>query len=65
MVITIYSFKLSSPCRAVLLTAKQLNIQYNIIEINTGKNEQYDPEFVKVSFVVCYSNIFFNLAHLS
>ena len=49
MPIVIYLFKLSAPCPAVLLTVKQLGLDYTVKEMNTGKNERYDPEFVKVS----------------
>ncbi|CAG2172483.1 unnamed protein product, partial [Oppiella nova] len=48
MPIDIYSFNLSQFCRSVLMTAKHLNIDLNVIEVNPGP-EQWSPEFLKVN----------------
>jgi len=48
MPIDIYSFNLSNFCRSVLMTAKHLNIDLNVIEVDPGP-EQWSPEFLKVN----------------
>lgn len=43
-----YTFDLSPPSRAVLLTAKALNIDLDLRNINLMKGEQLTSEFLKV-----------------
>jgi glutathione S-transferase len=38
----------SPPCRAVLLLAKRLGIEFNLKTINILAGEQLTPEFIKV-----------------
>ena len=52
MPIDIYSFNLSQFCRSVLMTAKHLNIDLNVIEVDPGP-EQWSPEFLKVLSNYC------------
>ena len=48
MPIDIYSMKLSPPSKAVLMTARQLNIDVNVKNIDTSEGQQMTPEFLKV-----------------
>jgi len=49
MPIDLYSFQMSPPCRAVLMTAKQLNINLNVKTIDLTENQQLKPEFLKLN----------------
>ena len=48
MVLEIYALQLSPPCQAVLLTAKLLGIPYEFKNIDPSKNDQFNPQFLKV-----------------
>ncbi|CAG2119676.1 unnamed protein product [Medioppia subpectinata] len=48
MSIDLYSFNKSNYCRAVLMTAKHLDIDLNVIEINPGP-EIWSAQFLKVN----------------
>ena len=48
MTIEIYSMRISPPCRAVLMTAKQLNIDLNVKTTDLTEGENMKPEFLKV-----------------
>ena len=48
MPIDLYSMRLSAPCRAVLMTAKQLNIDLNVKNVDLSEKEQLKPEYLKV-----------------
>lgn len=49
-----YTFELSPPSRAVLLTAKALNINLDLRNINLMKGEQLTSEFRKVCVLCLY-----------
>ncbi len=40
--------RMSPPCRAVLMAAKQLNIDLNLKTLNLRNGEHLTPEFLKV-----------------
>lgn len=44
----LYMTDLSPPCRAVILTAKSLGIELELIETNIMAGETATPEFLKV-----------------
>lgn len=48
-----YTFDLSPPSRAVLLTAKALNIDLDLRNINLMKGEQLSREFLEVFSFSC------------
>lgn len=57
MSVDLYYTPMSSPCRAVLLTAEAIGITLNLIEINLFEGEHLKPEFEQVSvlkYVLCY-----------
>lgn len=39
---------ISPPCRVVLLFAKWLKLELNLIELDVLKRDHYKPEFIKV-----------------
>lgn len=45
---TLYSCELSPPARSVLLAAKAIGLELNVVEVDLGKREQMTPEFLKV-----------------
>ncbi|XP_023237596.1 glutathione S-transferase 1-like [Centruroides sculpturatus] len=49
MPIDLYLMEASAPCRAVLMTAKQLGIDLNKKPIDLTKQEQLKPEFIKMN----------------
>ncbi|XP_059058525.1 glutathione S-transferase 1-1-like [Achroia grisella] len=49
MTIDLYLMPSSAPCRAILLTAKILNLEINQKVINLLKGEQLTPEFIKLN----------------
>lgn len=49
-----YTFDLSPPSRAVVLTAKALHIDLDLRNINLMKGEQLTSEFLKVCVFVLY-----------
>lgn len=52
MPIDLYSMRLSPPCRAVLMTGRQLNIDLNVKNVDLSEGEQMKPEFLKVLFTL-------------
>ncbi len=48
MTIDLYLMRLSPPCRAVQMVAKQLNIDLNLKQLNLRNGEHLTPEFLKV-----------------
>ena len=52
MTIDIYSMRLSPPGRAVLMTAKQLNIDLNIKNTDLGEGDHLKPEYLKVCLLI-------------
>jgi hypothetical protein len=48
MTIDLYFMNISPPCRAVLMTAKHLNIEFNEKQIDLLNGEHLSPQFVKV-----------------
>ncbi|XP_054166237.1 glutathione S-transferase 1-like [Oppia nitens] len=49
MPIDIYMFKVSPPCRAVLMTALEINVKLNEKLIDPSKGELLSPDFVKLN----------------
>ncbi|CAG2114719.1 unnamed protein product, partial [Medioppia subpectinata] len=49
MTIDLYFLSLSPPCRAVLMTAKHLNIDVNIKNVDFSKSEHMSPEYLKLN----------------
>ncbi|XP_067136272.1 glutathione S-transferase 1-like [Centruroides vittatus] len=49
MPLVLYHFPVSSPCRAVIMTAKHLGIELSLKEINLFNKEQLKPEFLKIN----------------
>lgn len=45
----LYIMELSPPCRAVMLTAKALGINLELVETNLFKNEHFNPSFLKLN----------------
>ncbi|CAG2183598.1 unnamed protein product, partial [Oppiella nova] len=50
MPIDLYYATLSPPCRAVLMTLRQLNLDVNIITTDVHKKESWPPQFLKLSY---------------
>lgn len=46
----LFYYPLSAPCRAVLLLGRLLNIEFDLRLVDISKEENLQPEFVKVSF---------------
>jgi glutathione S-transferase len=49
MTIDLYLMRLSPPCRAVQMVAKQLNIDLNLKQLNLRNGEHLTPEFLKIN----------------
>ncbi|CAG2108092.1 unnamed protein product [Medioppia subpectinata] len=49
MSVDIYSFKFSPFCRTVLMTARELNIDLNVIETDPGADQTLTPEYIKMN----------------
>ncbi|XP_059058524.1 glutathione S-transferase 1-1-like [Achroia grisella] len=49
MTIDVYLMPGSAPCRAVLLTARVLNLEVNQIVVNLLKGEHLNPEYIKLN----------------
>ena len=49
MPIDLYYYQLSPPCRAVLMTARHLNLDVNIKQVDLRKLEHLTPEYLKVN----------------
>ena len=50
MPIDIYSLRYSPPCRAVLMTAKQLNIDLNVKTVDLSQGQHLTEDYLKVIF---------------
>ena len=48
MPIDLYYNRMSGPSRAVLMTARELNIDVKLKPLDLGAKEQMKPEFIKV-----------------
>ena len=48
MPIDLYLMKLSPPCRAVLMTTRQLNIDVNEKNLDLSEGQHMTPEYLKV-----------------
>jgi len=46
---TFYYFPLSAPCRAVMMTAKSINLQMDMKKVDLMKGEQKEAEFLKIN----------------
>ncbi|RWS16416.1 glutathione S-transferase 1: isoform D-like protein, partial [Dinothrombium tinctorium] len=57
MVIKLYYMPISGPCRAVLLTARYLNIHLELIEVNLLKREQIKQDFIRINPQHCVPTI--------
>jgi len=55
--VEIWSMGGSPPCRAVVLTAKALDIDHTVTELDLMKKEQLKPEFVAVNPAHCVPTI--------
>ncbi|KAF3421803.1 hypothetical protein E2986_11896 [Frieseomelitta varia] len=51
MSVDLYYTPISSPCRAVLLTAEAIGISLNLKEIDLFSGEQLKPEYEQVSMI--------------
>ncbi|XP_022239301.1 glutathione S-transferase 1-like [Limulus polyphemus] len=49
--IDFYYWTVSSPSRAVLMTAKELGVNLNLIKVDLMTEEHLKPEFVKINFM--------------
>ncbi|CAG2110001.1 unnamed protein product, partial [Medioppia subpectinata] len=49
MPIDIYSIRYSPPCRAVLMTAKHLNIDLNVITVNLSEGQNLKEDYLKIN----------------
>ncbi|CAG2103003.1 unnamed protein product [Medioppia subpectinata] len=49
MPIDLYYSYISAPSRAVLMTAKQLGIDVNVINIDLKQGQQFKPDFIKLN----------------
>lgn len=49
MAIDLYYLPGSCPCRAVLLAAKALNIELNLIEVDLFSSHHLRPEYLEVN----------------
>lgn len=52
MPVDLYCNVIAPFCRAVMLLAKALDIEMNLIDVNVLKREQYKPEFLAVRAVL-------------
>jgi len=57
MTIDLYFMSLSPPCRAVIMVAKQLNIDLNLKTLNLRNGEHLTPEFLKINPAHCVPTI--------
>jgi len=46
---TFYYFPFSAPCRAVMMTAKSINLQLDMKKVDLMKGEHKEPEFLKIN----------------
>ena len=51
MSINFYALRLSPPCRAVMMTAKQLNIDLNFIKTDLSEGQHMTEEYLKVKIL--------------
>lgn len=58
MSLTLYHFPASAPSRSAILTARALNLNVNVKEVNLFAKEQLKPEFLKVDNY--YINLIFS-----
>ena len=49
MVVKFYHFEPSPPCRAVYMTLKALQIEHEVIKIDTWKSENETPEYRQIN----------------
>ncbi|RWR98773.1 glutathione S-transferase 5-like protein, partial [Dinothrombium tinctorium] len=49
MAIKLYYTRISAPCRAVILTARYLNIPLELIEVDLLRREQMREEFLAIN----------------
>jgi len=46
---TLYYYAFSAPCRAVIMTARSINLQLDLKKVDLMKGEQNEPEFLKIN----------------
>ena len=56
MSIDFYAMRLSPPCRAVIMTAKELNIDLNLINTDLSEGQHMTEEFLKVKILTKLKN---------
>ena len=56
MPIDIYMIKYSPPCRAVLMTAKELKIDLNVKTVDLSEGQHLYEDYLKVSVISCSQN---------
>ena len=49
MTIKLYSFRFSPPARLAILAAEICSVDYELVEVDLSKAEQFSNEFVAVS----------------
>ena len=49
MAIDLYYMPLSAPCRSIIMLAKTLGVELNLIKLDLFAGEHMTPEFLKVS----------------
>ncbi|UYV62178.1 GstD1, partial [Cordylochernes scorpioides] len=57
MTIDLYQVPVSAPCRAVMMTAREIGVDLNLKFINLLEGEQKKPEFVKMNPQHCLPTI--------
>ncbi|XP_023241445.1 glutathione S-transferase 1-like [Centruroides sculpturatus] len=57
MPIDLYQIPVSAPCRAVLMTAKEIGLEVNLKFVNLFNGEQYKDEFLKINPQHCIPTI--------
>lgn len=55
MGVDFYSCKPSAPAQMVLLLAKHLGVEMNVVNLDLAKQEQLKPEFVAVIYIFLYA----------
>lgn len=57
--VELYYSPSSAPCRAVMLTARAVGINFNLKYLDLQNKEQLSPEFLKVAYSLYFLYSFF------